>query len=358
VNETGRNLLVGLFVLCGLGALGTLIVLFGREPTWLLQGRAYTLNIHFDTATGIREGTVVAVGGITVARVTRVDFRDKERFEQGVSVEVAFDRPYANTIRQGTYAQTTEPGLGMGRPPIVLLPPADSSAPVLASGSTIRGDMVPAMDALFPPSVRANFERAATAIGEAAEAFAPVLDDLHEILRKRDVAEVDQPGGPVGNLSSAIARADTLLKHTVDVVGDPNVKDDLRNAITNFKIISEDGKAAVSDFKAFATEVRAAAADARELMASARESLSGINDEVRGVSRGINGAMELVSRFMTQLNQMGERANAGEGSLGKFLTDDRLFESLVVTFRRMAEAMEEFKLLLKDWQKGKIRVSF
>jgi hypothetical protein len=46
----------------------------------------------------------------------------------------------------------------------------------------------------------------------------------------------------------------------------------------------------------------------------------------------------------------------GEGSLGKFVQDERLYESMVLTFERLTETIEEFKVLVKDWQKGKIRV--
>ena len=38
------------------------------------------------------------------------------------------------------------------------------------------------------------------------------------------------------------------------------------------------------------------------------------------------------------------------------VSDDRLYESMTLAFRRLAETVEEFKVLIKDWQQGKIKV--
>ena len=48
MRETRRNLLVGLFVLVGLVALGTLIVWFGRRPTMFAPADTYMVNVRFD----------------------------------------------------------------------------------------------------------------------------------------------------------------------------------------------------------------------------------------------------------------------------------------------------------------------
>ena len=65
MSETRRNLWVGSFVLFGLAAFGILIVLFGKVPTWITRGDTYELAIHFEFVSGIREGTLVTLGGKT-----------------------------------------------------------------------------------------------------------------------------------------------------------------------------------------------------------------------------------------------------------------------------------------------------
>ena len=48
----------------------------------------------------------------------------------------------------------------------------------------------------------------------------------------------------------------------------------------------------------------------------------------------------------------------GQGTLGRLVHDPKLYDALVLTAERLAKAVEEFRLLVEDWQKGKLRVGF
>lgn len=356
MHEGRRNFLVGLFILFGLVAFGVLIVMFGQSPTWFSARTQYVLNIQFDSASGIRAGTLVTVSGIEVGRVRSVDFKDANRFDEGVVVVVSFDPGYQ--FRQGTYAVTTEPGFGMGRPPISLVIPATRDGPMLASGATIRGQVAPAVDSLFPPGVRSNLEKTVTLIGDAAKALTPVLDDMHLILQPRDVADVDRPGGPPGNIASASVRLDAALKHFNQVLGDPNVKSELKQTVSNVYKISEDGVKLAGDLKTLTDEAGGVAKDIKAFVGEARGTLANVDDKLERIARSVLTNLESVARLLDELNMIGKRANAGEGTLGKIVTDDRLYEAMVLTFKRLSETVEETKLLIKEWQKGKVKVTF
>lgn len=354
MRQSRQSFWVGLFVLVGLAALGALIVLFGQTGFWITKADAYVLDIRFERATGIRSGTIVTVGGIDVGRVRSVAFVDREQLDAGVSVQVAFhDLDFR--LHQGARARTNEPGLGEGRPPIVIVP-GDPDAPVLASGAPIRGEISSAVESLIPKEIVTNFDKTATQIGEAAAALKPVLEDLHGLLRARDAAVVDQPGGPPGNLATAVQRLDAAFKHWNDVLGDPEVKSELRTTIQNLHVMSEDGKAAVSEMKIAAGDFRASAAEAKTLLEQTSGAVTRIDGHVETLAHALNDDLEIASNVLTRLHSITEKIDGGEGTIGRLLTDGRLYESLVLTFRRLAETTEEFRLLIKEWQEGKIRV--
>jgi phospholipid/cholesterol/gamma-HCH transport system substrate-binding protein len=356
MRQSRENFWVGLFVLVGLVALGVLIVLFGQAGFWITKADAYVLDIHFERATGIRPGTIVTVGGIDVGRVRSVDFADRQRLAAGVSVIVAFnDRDFR--LHEGARAKTSEPGLGEGRPPIAIIP-GNPDAPVLASGSPIPGEIGSAVESLFPKQIVTNFDKTATRIGDLAAALTPVATDLHELLQTRDVAAVDQPGGPPGNLATVVQRLDAVVKHVDDVVGDPAVKSELRASIKNLHAMTEDGKSVVSDFKAAAGDARTTVADAKALIEQTSGAVTRIDGHVESVARSLTDDLEIASRALTRLNTILDGMERGEGTMGLLLSDNRLYESLVLTFRRLAETTEEFRLLVKEWQKGKVRVAF
>ncbi len=359
--ETRRNVIVGLFVLGGVLALGALILMFGRGPSWLVGTKTYTVYVEFrdaagqpQAATGVRSGTQVTIWGKEVGRVTSVDFVDARQFGRGVRVELAIDKRFS--IPQGSRVETIEPGLGMGRPPLEILPAADGGA-ILAGGETLPGTMTTAMESLFPPTIVTTIETTARQIGEAAAAMTPVLSDVHEMLRPRTVGEVDTPGGPPGNLATAAARLDSTLKHFNDVLGDAKLKEDVRVAIENVRIITEDGKATVATIRDAADSAKGVVRKAEGFIDQGSATLARISDHADRVVAGALDVLRPTARAADELQRTLTGVNEGKGTLGMLLHDARLYEALVLTVRRLGETVEEARILIKDWQKGKIRVA-
>jgi len=353
MNEARRNTIVGLFVLVGLAALATLITLFSTKYTWAGPADAYELIIRFDSASGIREGTPVTIGGVDVGRIVDVRFVNLQNFTQGVQVRARFNKEIR--IRQGARAGTTEPGLGMGRPPIEISPGAPDAG-YLESGASIPGQMAKMMESLLPPAIVSTFERTATQIGEAAAALTPVLNDLHEVLERRDVSEVDRPGGKQGNLVTAIARLDATLKNVNEVVGDASVKSGFRDAIENLRVATEGGKQISTDLQAAAASARQFAEDARTLTSDARGVVQKLDTRIDELARSITEDLNLAAQLLTRWNEITERVNRGEGTVGRLARDERLYEAMTLSFRRLAEAMLDLQTLIKDFQSGKVPI--
>jgi phospholipid/cholesterol/gamma-HCH transport system substrate-binding protein len=356
MSETKRNLFVGLTVLLGLGALGALAILFGKAPMSWFRSGGYELHVLFPHAAGIVEGTQVTVGGIRVGTVQEIKFVDASTFTGGVRVIVAVEPEYANGFRQGAAAQTMEPGLGMGRPPIEVKP-GPEGAPRLASRSEIPGEVTSALDQLIPEELVGTFTDTAKFVGDAADALTPVLEELRVLVQHRTPEEVDQPGGPQGNLASAVARLDESFKQLSSLLGDEGMRGQLKNAVANLEAMTENGKGAVDDFRKAAGEAQGLMSDGREVVAKAGGAIDNINGNVDRVARKVIDVLDSGSRFTSELNVAAAKLNRGEGTLGKLLTDARLYESLVLTFERLGATIEDFRLLVKEWQKGRIRVA-
>jgi phospholipid/cholesterol/gamma-HCH transport system substrate-binding protein len=356
MSETRHNFWVGLFVLCGLTALGALIVLFGQGPTWLIGGDRYTLNIFFDYASGIRAGTQVTVSGKEIGRVTEVGFRDPNNLTLGVKVVVAIENQYE--LPRGSRAETFQAGfLAGGRPPISIIPGPSDAVP-LQPGEELRGVILSATDSIFPTGVVDTFEKSATQIGEAAGALKPVLQDLHEIMQPRSTAEVDMPGGPPGNLSTAMARIDGTLRNVNEIIGDPELQQQVKDSVANIHEITEDGKIVLADLKEAATGVKEVVADAKTLVGNGQASLQKMDGHMDRLARKGVDFFEGGSRVLDEVHMTTQHINQGEGTVGRLITDGKLYEAMVLTFRRLAETTEEFRLLVKDWQEGKVRVAF
>jgi hypothetical protein len=213
-----------------------------------------------------------------------------------------------------------------------------------------------AVNAVFPEDVVNILSKSATQIGSAAEALTPVLGDLHEVLQPRGIVEVDQPGGPPGNLSTAAARIDTALKNFNDIVGDPEVKANVKESVANFRAVTEDGTALVAEWKDAAVDVRNAVADGRALVGDIQAAVQKADGNLDRLARETTDDLERMGRVLDELYALVRGVNQGEGTVGQLVVDAKLYDTMVLTFRRLAETTEEFRLLVKDWQKGKVKV--
>jgi ABC-type transporter Mla subunit MlaD len=352
--------MVGLFLVGGLAGLTWLIIKFGEAPTWLVGGKTYPVPVYFANVSGVIEGDPVYMKGVRIGNVSKIGFRDEEHPEQGVVVGLDIQQRWR--VPRTAQVAVELAAIGFARPIVrVIVPSGPSAATLPTDGSVpLMGETISAFDALFPPEVVNNLQKAASQIGNLAEALTPVARDLHELFQPRDVDLVDNP--KVGaqklsaNLHTAVQRLDTGLKHFNEVIGDPNVRSDLRISIQNFKTISEQGKAIMEDMKKVATQARFVAEDAKDLTGKLGKTVDNANSQLDKVARVIIDDAEKLGRFFDQLEVAGRNMAEGKGSAGKFLNDPELYDAMVITMKRLQLAIEDMNNLVKQWQREGMNV--
>jgi ABC-type transporter Mla subunit MlaD len=377
MQESRRNLLVGVFVLVGIGALGTLVILFGQAPTWILRVNTYPIYVHFEQVAGVREGTLVTAKGIQIGRVDKVGLLTEQELiergpaglgeehervgqkvkvgeESGVSVRLAIFQKFQ--IPVGSKAVTTEPVLGQGRPPIEIIP-GPEEAEALPPGGAIVGTVRRGLESFLPGTTITTLETTARQIGGAAEALTPVLDEMRVLLQERAPELVDAPGGPQGNISSAVARMDSAIKHFNDVLGDPNVKSQVRLTVDNVHVMSERGVVVMDDLQKAAADAREVMQDARRFVSRAEETLGTVDTRVTDVAQQLRDSLDRVDVFLDSLNGITSNMAKGEGTIGQLLVNEKLYEALTLTAQRLSLAVEDFRALIAEWRQGKIRIA-
>ncbi|MFH0983578.1 MAG: MlaD family protein [Planctomycetota bacterium] len=348
MKEQRRNVMVGLFMIAGLAALGTLMVLFGEASGWL-GGREWPLEIQVTELRGAPEGTPVTLNGIQVGRVGILKFASPTSPGQGVTIVALIKDQYV--IPRGASAVIYAPELGIGRGRIEILVAPDSAKELLPrENARISGKMGSMIHEIVPETLMSDADKMVIQIGNFAEALTPVADDLHEIFKRSPMELVDDPAQAkrmTANLYTVIQRFDKTLKHFNDVLGDPNVKSGLRDSVENIRRITEDGRLAMTDLRESAATVK----DSSGRIATKIE--GGIDQataDVDEISRKLMPTLDNLAAVTSNLNRVSQDLADGQGSAGKFLRDDRLYEKLVLftdtvtdlinTVRRIADKTE------------------
>ncbi|HUW83308.1 MAG TPA: MlaD family protein [Phycisphaerae bacterium] len=357
-SERRRNLLVGLFMIVALAGVAVLIVLFGEMPDWLVGTRTYHVHVYFGQLRGLTIGTDVEMSSIRVGRVGGIQRRDADDPALGVDVTLDIQDPYA--IPQDAVARVHEAPLGFGRPVVVLdVRRAAAGQFVPRDGSAVlEGKLVSAFDQLIPRDVVATLQRSARQIGDLAEALTPVADDLHELFVKRPVEHVDsdQSGQVIPNLYTAVHRLNESLKHFNEVLGDPEVKSNLRAAISNLRTVTEDARSAVHDLQAFATKAEVVADDVRNITSTLSGTATRTDQQLDVIGRKIVDNADKLSRVLDHLDEAARGLAQGEGTAGRFVNDPRLYESLVLTTQRLNEAIADLQNLVREWREKGVAI--
>jgi phospholipid/cholesterol/gamma-HCH transport system substrate-binding protein len=177
------------------------------------------------------------------------------------------------------------------------------------------------------------------------------------MLEPRSPDEVDTPGGVAGNLASAATRLDALLKHFNAVLGDPDQQSRLIATLDNVHSMSADGREMMVNLKRASTEAEAIIGRTGTVVDKVDTTLDNLDRHVAEVARVTITDLEKAGRVIDQLQSAATDLAQGDGTVGKLLRDDRLYEAAVLTARRLAAVIEDFGELIKEWRQGKIRIA-
>jgi ABC-type transporter Mla subunit MlaD len=291
-----RNILVGLFVLLALFALGWLIFRFGDLPGFVTKARSFQVFVQFPTAPGVQKDTPIRFCGYQIGRVTKVkapeiitDIVTGLKYHQ-IVVVLSIDKKYVN-IPSNVEVKLMTRGLGSSYielkvdPAKLPSPPLDPERPrtkFLVNGMLLQGSTGITSE-FFPEESQKK------------------LDEL------------------VDGIKSLVSNAD-------DILGDPNNKENFRTFLANLSVATDYAEETVKEFQKFA--------------------IAGTN-----VSEEISGTV-------AELRLILEKINAGEGSAAMLVNDGRLYENLLENTRQLESLMKRIKEFVAESREKGLKIKW
>lgn len=348
MSEYKRNMLVGLFMLAGLAVLGTLLVLFGETPAWL-GGAEYELTINFREVEGVAEGMAIFLNGVQVGRVGRLDFSDAQRPDLGVEVVALIKDKYF--IPSGAVGRVYANVFGLGRGHIEIIAPPIETEPLDRELAAIPGEMGKPFEDLIPEDLMFSIEKTVQQVGNLFEQATPVADDLHELLERRPIHEVDEAiaeaRGIIANVHTVVQRFDRTLKHVNEVLGKPEVKSAIVQAIENVEEMTADGKETFAVLRETAAQVQQDLDHIAEALdALVADTNTGVND----IRTHLIPALETVAKVADNLNRTALALAEGEGTAGLIFHDARLYEAMLLSVERITDGVDKLRRLLAKFE--------
>jgi len=341
-NQSLSELKLGITVIAAvvLAALG--ILKMGGDGD--LFASHYTVYLNMENTFGLKIGGPVRLAGYTVGSIENISFPENIS-DKRVIVTLSIEKKYQDRIRQDSSVSINSMGLLGDK--FVELGIGTQSSPVLQDGETVRG---------MPSSAMKNVLAGATT---GLEGLNMVMAQLKVILE-----EVANGRGTVGHLVKDEALYDNLskaVKNIEDVtmelsrnkgtlgkmLHEPGLYDNLNEVATklndlaskldegSFAKLSEDDKF-YNDMSSLADNLNSLSVDTRSFM----HNLESGNVARLSKDKALYTRIEHIS---SNLDSLIARAEKGEGSAGKLLTDDELYNNMNKFFKDADELVVDIK---------------
>jgi phospholipid/cholesterol/gamma-HCH transport system substrate-binding protein len=311
-----RDVIVGIFVIVGLAALGWMIFKFGDLPTAITRMRSFEIYVQFPTAPGVAKDTPVRFAGYQIGRVThvmapevRTDLNTGKEYHQTLCV-LSINNKYVDIpcnvevklMTRGLGSSYLELKVDPAKLPAPPQDPNDPSSCFLRSGMLLQGST--GMTSEFFP-----------------EESQKMLSDLITDIR-------------------------TFIGNANDIIGDSGNQQNIKATLANFTDASGGLTTAIEEAVQTMKDTRQAIEDFRTLASTGNETLKSVDAKAERIVVSLVNTSNELSKAISQTRLAMEKVNSGDGTAGRLINDGRLYENLFESTTQLNVLLKDFKDLI------------
>ena len=352
MNEQRLQFRVGLFVILGMLILGILIFLFSEG--WSNQ---YTLYVKPSSAPGVTVGTPIRKNGILIGRVQSVTNEDDYvLLELGINDN---EHIFSNEIVSiGTESFLGDAGLEF-------LPRTRDTRGTLVGNNGVMGQVSIKRNPMEIIDIALNLEKdvadtlaavrtAGSAVNEAGEGIKELTSFVNGAFQNEDSdfrnLLADFRGVSV-KAQAALDNFNRMFENMNTIVGDPKLKEQIRDVMTTLPDIFQEMRVTISDTRETINGFRSVSKKAGKNLDSLQGFTDSLNDngpeilaQVKSSLGNINGLVSRISQFTQSLSKL----QNSEGTIGKLLNDTELYDSVLQTAENVRELSVRLDPMISD----------
>lgn len=292
-----RNMIVGAFVVVGVCIFIYMVFLFGELPVVTAKFTSYSVKVKFPNAPGVEPSTPVQYCGYAIGKVTTISPPQPYRDENGnfiyeVLVDMSISKDY-NNIPANAKVKLFRRGMG---------------------SSFIEISNTPMTPEELSQLKEKYLKDGMTLQGETGSGSDLIPEDLQ------------------AKFKTLVGKATLMMDNINLIIGDVNNQANLKKTVSNLAQATEEATATLKQI--------------RELAANA-------NQKVNTVSDSFVKTSDQLGETLTEIQRVVNKINTGQGTVGKLVTDDKLYYNLVESSEELKTALEKVqKVLDKTAEKG------
>lgn len=322
-----RNIIVGVFVVAGMCALGWLVFKFGDLPRIVSKVGSYDLFVQFPTSPGVEPDTPVRfcgyqIGSVTAVRPPKV-MRDLNTgaFYHQTLVVLSIDNRY-NDIPADVQVKLMTRGLGSSYIELKLVhyDVNEPTGPVLAKGSKLQGSTGVTSE-FFPAESQKKLDDLITSLIEVMDSTNSIIGDPNN---KENVKVT------LDNLAEASKQAGDRLREA-------------KQTLERIEQALADASKAIELAGPAIEEAQPAIADFRKFVNTGSDVLTKADAKAERLVAALVDASGELGKTLSELRAILEKVDSGEGSAGRFVNDGEFYETLLENAKQVELLLKEIK---------------
>ncbi len=316
MDERVLSFRVGVVVVAAATITVILVILFGAIPQVLTP--TYSVKVRFPRAPGVAVNTPVRKSGVVIGRVSRVELLA----EGGVLLTVRLDQD--KPVRINEYPRISTGSLVTGDAVIEFVRNENDPKTDLLK----EGDFLPNGVVVHDPfevmiGLEDKMTNAFVSIQEAATKASNILENLQWLGSDRS-----RFNAMLEKTESAITSFDQAMRSIDQVLGDEQLRGQLRQALADLPQVFEDAKLTLEETRNTLRGFDAVTERAEANLANLEKFTQPLGERGERIIASIEGSAENLDELLQQLVHLSEGINQRQGTLGKLVYEDDVYRKL------------------------------
>jgi phospholipid/cholesterol/gamma-HCH transport system substrate-binding protein len=329
---------LGIVVLAAAILCGTLIYIFGDVQ--LPGTRKYTIFINFSRAPGVTVGTPVRKSGISIGRVSNVELLDNGGVQITADIEANRRILDVEVCRIGSASVLGDPVLEffLGEKPVANVKPVP-----LENGSEIEGEV-----SGNPLEVIQSLQ---VDLGEAARALRDAGNEMKMAARNVNAAlaggETDLPR-VMQKMERALDQSYKTLNTIDTLFGDEELKDGLKKSLRDLPEMFDKTRTVLDKANTTFEGLGKVTERADRNLANLEKLTGPLAERGESMVTEIADSISRIKSLSTSLDEMAGSFNNQEGTIGRLLNDEGLYERLERTLANVEDITWKLRPIVDD----------
>lgn len=295
-----RNVIVGVFVLIGLGIITWMVLFFAGRVAQLFAPPGIPITLVTTRADGLSDGSTVTYLGVQVGRVDSV-----RRAENNKDVMIAAHVD--------------------AHPPL----PADLQGAIRVQ-SALGGTAEIELELTGPPkgTLEPGARLQATYVGNSL--LPPEVTQLATDLRRQQlIKHLDET---IMSIRTQAEKAGAVLDSVQQVIGDPKLREDLRVSLANIRTVTERADRIGANLEQTSGDLEKTTQQTTALMSDVRVAVARLGTTI------------------DHFQSVAQKIDQGKGTAGLLVNDPRLYQGLIDTTRQLNLTIADLQRLIQQWE--------